>query len=404
MMRFDKLPPEHPRRQAFDTWRRERGVALDRYATYEALAEIHGPFWTRWPAGLRDIGALMPDAERDRRAVKHAYFQWLAETQLANAQRRATAGGMAFGLMLDLAVGVRADGAEVWAERTNFASGVSIGAPPDGFNPVGQNWALAPLNPAAMRSGGLRAFAGTLRASMRHAGALRIDHVLGLRRNFWIAEETGEGTYIRFPQDALFAVIRIEAHRNRCLVVGEDLGNVPEGFRDEMSESGLYGCRLLYFQRTPSGAFVDPVEYASDTMASIGSHDLATLREWWEGTDLAEMETVGVLAGEDLEAARAQRDVDRRQLCALLGLDKDPDIGTVIAEAHASLAASGSDLATLQLEMVLPGGARLNLPGTTTQYPNWRRKLPAVSRILGDERLSMFAARAGQSRAPNQPR
>ena len=397
---FDDLASGHPRKIAFGVWRRERGEPLEGYAIYEALAERHGPFWTSWPSNLRDVHALTPDPALDRMARKHAYFQWLADSQLAKAQRHATANGMTMGLMLDLAVGVRADGAETWAEPGNTARGVSIGAPPDGFNPSGQNWALAPLNPLAMRSGGLKAFAGTLRASMRHAGALRIDHVLGFRRNFWIADDTGEGAYIRFPQEALFAVLAIEARRNRCLVVGEDLGNVPDGFRGEMAANGLYGCRLLYFHRTATGAFTDPVDYEPGTVASIGSHDLATLREWWNGTDLDEMETLGVLTGVPLSDARSRRESDRRKLCKLLGFDSGPDFEALSLAVHQRLAQAGSDLVTLQIEMLLPEGARLNLPGTTTQYPNWRRKLPGVSEILGDASLARIAAAVDRIRNP----
>ncbi|MEL7153901.1 MAG: 4-alpha-glucanotransferase, partial [Pseudomonadota bacterium] len=272
--RFDLLPSAHPRRLDFERWRADRGVSLERYALYEALAEQHGAFWSAWPTELKDSSGIELTATLTRAAYKHAWYQWLTETQLADAQQSAKTGGMALGLMLDLAVGVRADGAEAWAEPDNLANGVSIGAPPDDFNPSGQNWALAPLNPRAMRRGGLHAFAETLRASMRYAGALRIDHILGLNRNFWIANDTGEGTYIQFPQQALFAVLAIEAHRNQCIVIGEDLGNVPEGFRNQMDANGLYGCRLLYFQRSESGAFADPKNYAPKTVASIGSHDL----------------------------------------------------------------------------------------------------------------------------------
>lgn len=389
---FKGLAPEHPRCQAFSTWRAERGTPLSRYAIYEALAERHGPFWTAWPAHLHDCSALAPDDNLESAAQKHAWLQWLAETQLATAQATAQAGGMSLGLMLDLAVGVRADGAETWAEPGNVAHGVSIGAPPDGFNPSGQNWALAPLNPLSMRAGGLHAFAETLRASMRHAGALRIDHVLGLRRNFWIANETGEGAYIRFPQEAMFAVLAIEAERNRCLVVGEDLGNVPSGFRDEMADSGLYGCRLLYFHRTAAGGFTEPAEYAPATVASIGSHDLATLSEWWSGADLEEMASVGALSGRALASARAQRVSDWEKLLALLGLEQGSDFETLSNAVHAALARAGSDLVTLQLEMLLPDGARLNLPGTITEYPNWRRKLPSISSILECRNVQSTAA------------
>ena len=306
---------------------------------------------------------------------------------------------LAFGMMLDLAVGVRADGAETWAAPSNFARDVSIGAPPDGFNPHGQNWALAPLNPLAMRADGLRAFAETLRASMRHAGALRIDHILGLSRNFWIADDTGEGAYIRFPQEALFAVVAIEAERNRCLVVGEDLGNVPPGFREKMADSGLYGCRLLYFHRTKTGGFTDPKDYEPATVASIGSHDLATLREWWDGTDLDEMEALNTLAGEGLSTARSQRELDRRALCALLELDEDPRFETLSLAVHARLAESGSDLVTLQLEMLLSTGARLNLPGTVSEYPNWRRKLPNTEAFLAESGVKDVIARVHSARS-----
>lgn len=395
---FEGLAQAHPRRQAFEAWRRARGEPLERFVLYEALAEIHGPFWTAWPHNLHDVSAIPSDNALVRATRKHAYVQWIAETQLADAHAAALSGGMALGLMLDLAVGVRADGAETWAEPGHFARNVSIGAPPDAFNPNGQNWALAPLNPLAMRTGGLHAFAETLRASMRHAGALRIDHILGFRRNFWIAEETGEGTYIRFPQEALFAVLAIEAERHRCLIVGEDLGNVPPGFRNEMADSGIYGCRLLYFQRTASGAFVDPADYDPMSVASIGSHDLATLREWWQEHDLDEMEALSVLTGESLDTARTERAGDRQHLCALIGLNEDPDVQTLVPEVHKRLLQAGSDLVTFQLEIILSDGARLNLPGTTIEYPNWRRKLPTITKIIGDAGLSMLAATARKAR------
>jgi 4-alpha-glucanotransferase len=213
-----------------------------------------------------------------------------------------------------------------------------------------------------------------------------------------VADETGEGAYISSPQQALFAVLAIEAARNRCLVIGEDLGNVPAGFRDEMADAGLYGCRLLYFHRTPSGAFTDPKDYGPATVASIGSHDLATLREWWDGTDLEEMEGLDVLSGDALSTAQTHRERDRLNLCDLLGLDPDVGFDTLSSAVHARLAQSGSDLVTAQIEMLLPDGARLNLPGTTTQYPNWRRKLPDVAQILSASGVRQTAKRLSEDR------
>ncbi len=396
---FADLAADHPRRLAFRAWRIERGAALERFALFEALSDRHGPSWTSWPSNLQDPDRITPDRDLENAAERHAYLQWLAETQLAEAQAKAQRGSMALGLMLDLAVGVRGDGAEVWAEPENFARGVSIGAPPDGFNPNGQNWALAPLNPSRMRTGGLTAFAETLRASMRHAGALRIDHVLGLRRNFWIADETGEGTYIAFPQEAMFAVAAIEAHRNQCLVIGEDLGNVPAGFRNELAEGGIYGCRLLYFQRAKSGAFDPPQNYKSGTMASIGSHDAPTLEEWWSGRDLSEMAETGVLSGDALKDAEVRRTDERRALLDLIKSDADITPEDLILKVHAVLAGSGSDLMTVQLEMALETGARLNLPGTTTEYPNWRRRLPPLPEILRDTRFREIVAEVCRVRA-----
>lgn len=384
---FEALGDGHPRRRAFAAWRTERVDDLDRLGLYEAIAERCGAHWTGWPAPLRDPGSEAVAAfaaEHGARARRAVYLQWLAETQLAEAQRRARAAGMPIGLMLDLAVGVRPDGAETWARPGLYAAGATQGAPPDAFNPNGQDWTLAPLNPHAMEADGFAAFRSMLRTSMRLGGALRIDHVAGFARGFWVAGATGEGSYVAMPRDALLALVALEAERNRCLVVGEDLGNVPFGLREEMEESGLYGCRLVYFDRTHDGSFRPPADYPERTMASVGSHDLATLAEWWRGTDIDEREALGLISADHAAGERQRRAEDRRSLSRLAGLtDMEAPADEVIVGVHAALAAAGSALVTVQAENVTAAGARLNLPGTIDTYPNWRRRLPEADELLG---------------------
>ena len=226
-------------------WRRGPGRALEWFAVFEAIAEVHGPDWRTWPEALRAAGS--PDVRRlaaqNERAVRyHAWLQWLADRQLADARAAARGAGMAFGLYLDLAAGVLPGGADTWAAPACFARGVSLGAPPDAFSPDGQTWNLAPFTPPGLRAAAYEPFVRMLRAAMAHAGIVRIDHVLGLDRGFWVPERGAPGGYVRYPLEPLLALVRIEAARAGCIVVGEDLGSVPAGLRRRLAGSGMPGC------------------------------------------------------------------------------------------------------------------------------------------------------------------
>ncbi len=387
-----------PARAAFDQFRARVGPSLERQAVFEALLDhlvqkdpAHR-CWRHWPADYRspDHPAVAAFAARHAQRVEFFQFlQWLADEQLAEAQTEAQAAGMPIGLYLDLAVGVDPDGAEAWADPATVASRVRIGAPPDDFSPKGQDWGLAPLAPLALRAQAYAPFVELLRRNMAHAGALRIDHVLGLRRSFWLPPERDlPGAYVRYPLDDLLGLIALEAERARCVVIGEDLGTVPEGFRATLAEAGLLGCRVLYFERDQEGRFRGAASYPSACLASIGTHDLPTLAGFWVGRDIDWRERLGLFA-EPAQPAREriERGLIRQRLLELLaaegllpaGLDPaDPPAElpwSVVLALHQLLARSPAELVVMQLEDALQLVEQANLPGTTDQHPNWRRRL-----------------------------
>jgi (1->4)-alpha-D-glucan 1-alpha-D-glucosylmutase len=261
---------------------------------------------------------------------------------------------------------------------------VSLGAPPDAFNSAGQNWHLAPFRPEALRRDTYRAFSGTLAQSMRWSGAIRIDHMVGFRRGYWIPDGHRTGAYVQYPVDEMLAVAAIEGHRQRCLVIGEDLGNVPAGLRDRMDAIGVLGCRLVYFERQKDGPFTLPNAYRYNTAASIGTHDSPAFRDWWRGSDLAQRLAGGVIDAAEADREGAARADTRRALLEAMhvaGIDVDggavADDELVLA-IHRFLAVTGSALATVQAENAF-GLGQLNMPGTIDEHPNWRRRLPLAA-------------------------
>jgi 4-alpha-glucanotransferase len=277
-------PPE------FGAFVAARGTPLREFAVHCAIAEsLNGAPWQTWPEGLRcpDGAEIQRWAEGHAARVRfHMVLQWLTERQLADAGRAARR--MKVGLMRDLAVGVSPDGADAWREQTLYPAGVRFGAPPDDFAPAGQDWGMAPPNPFQLRRQGYASFIDTLRANMAHAGALRIDHVMGLQRLFWIppGAEAAEGAYVRYPRDDLFGILALESARHHCLVVGEDLGTVPDGFRERMDLESVLSTRLFYFERHPSGLFKQPPAYPARCVAQATTHDLPTLAGFWAANDL----------------------------------------------------------------------------------------------------------------------
>ncbi|MBV8490412.1 MAG: 4-alpha-glucanotransferase [Candidatus Eremiobacteraeota bacterium] len=417
------------RAAAFRAFRRERGASLERLARYEALTEhfrtrderSYG--WMQWPEEYRSPSS--PAVERfarDRRdrVEFFAYVQWLADEQLAEAAAVARAGGV--GLYRDLAVGVDLNSADAWADQETVVAAVSLGAPPDQLNALGQKWGLPPFSPWALQRKAYAPFAELLRANMRHATILRIDHVLALRRGFWIPRDgkPAEGAYVRYPFEQLLGVLALESVRNRCMVVGEDLGTVPEGFRERLRSLRALSSRLVYFERNFSdGAFDPPQRYPRLAAASVGTHDLPPLAGWWTGDDIALRARIGLYPddGAHPEAVQERRHarfmlvlameqagcVDAATAARLRGdaerggtLDVFDDL---VRGVHRFLAATPSLLKVVALEDVLGEVDAINVPGTTDQHPNWQRKhAKTVESLAGNERLATLASILGRTR------
>lgn len=389
----------------FARYRGARGRALEDHATFEALHErlfAADPAcrdWRAWPAPLRDPrGAAVADfAAREARAVAfHAFLQWQAERGLAGAQRAAREAGMALGLIGDLAIGVDPAGSQAWSRQDELMQGLSIGAPPDLFNPLGQDWGLAAAAPRALTGGGYRSFLEILRVAMQHGGGVRLDHILGLAR-LWVAPRgapPGAGAYLRFPLDELLRLTALESWRHRSVVIGEDLGTVPEGLRTALSRAAVLGIRVLWFERE-GDRFLPPGAWPRDVLATTTTHDLPTVAGWWAGRDIDWRARLGLLGPgtrrETLEAERARDRVLLWRALAAAGLahgpPPPPQAGAAVAEAAAAfIGATPAALAFLPLEDALALEEQPNLPGTTDQHPNWRRRLPLpVDRLAGDE-------------------
>jgi 4-alpha-glucanotransferase len=404
------------RREAFAAFRAERGETLARSCLFLALRAhfaASGPErsdWRAWPEPFRDPAS--PEVRRF--AEEHAdrvefqtWLQWVADSQLGAAAETAVARGMPVGLYRDLAVGADSAGAETWSNAKAVVTGVQVGAPRDIFNPAGQDWGLPPFHPRALRAEAYRSFVELVRANMRHAGGLRIDHVMGLLHLFCIpaGKKPVDGAYIAYPIDDLVGILALESQRNRCLVVGEDLGTVPEGFRERMAAANILSYRILFFEQEADGRFLPPDSYPATAMAVLGSHDLPTLRGWWEGRDIDLKERYGLLpTPEEIRWQRDTRDRDKARLLEALrgaGLleDGQPDIAALLRAAHAFLARSSSMLAVAQLDDMVDEGDQVNVPSTSWEHPNWRRKLSvpleempdhpgfdAVAKLMGEAR------------------
>ncbi len=373
----------------FEEFRTAGGAALEAHATFEALSEHfseRGRAWMgEWDVGFREAGSLavrgFRDAHPDRVAF-HAWLQFLADRQLGEAARRAQEAGMSLGLYRDLAVGADIGGSEVWSAPDRFVPGVSIGAPPDPLAPQGQLWGLPPLNPLVLEADGLAGFRALIRANLRHAAALRIDHAFQLRRLFLTpdGESAADGAYVDYPFDAMLAVLRIESHRARALIIAEDLGTAPEGFSDAIMQSGVLSYRVLYFERGDEGRFKRPSEYPRDAVAVINTHDLPTFTGWWRSRDIDWRARLGIYDPMTAGRQYAARGFERGQLLALADEEKLREPGADQPEAPFSevlrlLARSRSALVAVQLEDAAGEVEQTNVPGTTDAHPNWRRRI-----------------------------
>ena len=378
------------RRTAFEAFKARGGETLSRFALFQALEEQAGSPAIRPWAEHVDLGR-----ELHQEADFACYLQFIAEEQLAAASRN----GLAIGFCRDLAVGAAPDGAEVWTSPEAFLRGVSVGAPPDPFSADGQVWHIPPLDPVALQHSDFGHFRELLAANMRHAGALRMDHVMGLTRLFVIPDgaPASEGAYLRYPIEPMLQALAEESARANCMVVGEDLGTVPEGFRERLAAADLYSYRVLFFERD-GAVFRKPEVYPAQSLACVATHDLATLRGWWGGADIALNRSLGRTVDAEAEADRAR---DKQALMEAIGEEEAADLTPELVGAiHGFLASAPSGLVLAQVEDLVGETDPVNLPGTDREYPNWRRRLdPDVDAALETQTAqSVFAAMKKEGR------
>jgi 4-alpha-glucanotransferase len=386
-------------------FRERHGIALVRFAVFNALQERFGALpWQQWPSSVRTpTSAGIADFARGcaDRIDFHIWAQWVADQQLADAAAGLRGTGAESGLYQDLAIGISPNGADAWANQDLYVAGASIGAPPDGFNPAGQDWGAPPPDPSTLRASGYAAFIAMLRANMRHARILRIDHVMGLQRLYWVARgaPAKSGAYVRYPLHELLGIVTLESHRNRCLVVGEDLGTLPEGFRERMADANVMSYRLMMFERYPSGLFRRPATYPRYAVATFGTHDLPSLRSWWQGQDLEFRRTHGLSTAKEAEQDIQYRHTDRELLVAalhdqqLINDDTLDDFDALVVAIERFLARTPSALMMANLTDLLGEAVQINMPGTVSEHANWRHRFrlpvdvldadPLIRRIAG---------------------
>jgi len=389
------------RERAFQAFRTDRGRALRLFAIYQTLAEVYadlGQSYRDWSSDYHhpDTSAVAAfAAEHADRITLHEYLQFEADRQLGRCAHEADAAGMPLGLYQDLALGADSTGADAWIQQDLVVTGVTVGAPPDPMNLKGQNWGFPPFNPVRLRETGYAAFADVLRSSMRHAGALRIDHVLGLMRMFWIPanEQARDGGYVFYPFDEMLAVLALESHRNQCAVIGEDLGTVPDGFRERMNEENVLSYRLMVFERHLDRSLKAPGEYPQKAVVAVGTHDLPTLRGFWTGHDLEVKHDLDLFpSSEVFDRERQARADDRGRILTTLrdaGIAVTDDgsgsaLSGPLSEAiHRFIAGTPSLILLLQLEDAVGELDQINVPGTVDEHPNWRRRLSVPVEELG---------------------
>ncbi|MEV5358458.1 4-alpha-glucanotransferase [Streptomyces sp. NPDC052693] len=376
------------RRAAYCDFLAGQGRALEDHATWCALAEVHGPDWHRWPSGLRDPRSAETARARNGLMDRIDFFSrlaWLTDSQLTAAQRAGREAGMPVGIVHDLAVGVHPAGADAWAQQEYFAAGMSVGAPPDAFNARGQDWGLPPWRPDRLADSGYAPFRELLRALFRYAGALRIDHVMGLFRLWWVPQghPPTEGTYVRYDAEAMLAVLVLEASRAGALVIGEDLGTVEPGVREALRERGVLGTSVLWFERDweGDGRPLAPESWRADCLATATTHDLPSTAARLTGEHVELRDSLGLLT-RPLAEERAEAAADTAEWLSLLselGLLRGTGGGTDTSSEEAQIQAVHRFLLRTPARMVgvwLPDGVGdrrpQNLPGTWDQYPNWR--------------------------------
>jgi 4-alpha-glucanotransferase len=388
---------------------RAASEGLDDFATFRGLQRELGGDWRAWPAAYRHPAAAAVRrwaADHPGEVRYHAWLQWLLEEQLAAVPP------LPVGVLGDLAVGVDPGGFDAWSFQDELARGVTVGAPPDPLGPHGQDWGLPPFVPARLAAAGYQPFARTVRAGMAHVQGLRIDHVMGLFRLYWVPEgrPPTEGTYVRYPAGDLLGVVALESARAGSLVIGEDLGTVAPGVRERLAAERILSYRVAWFERETGAAHPAggrgrqpprrrrAADYPRLALAAATTHDLPTVAGFFSGADLARLHDIGVVDDAGLAAESARQEAEGEELRALLaaegllGPGRDGDVGELIAALHAFLARTPSMLVAATLEDAVGSTERPNVPGTVDQHPNWSLRLPLpLEELAADPRVRRLA-------------
>jgi len=422
------LLPGTARATAFQQFVDERGAGLRLHAIYDAIhahlraqdANYWG--WPSWPQQYQDphsVGVQQFAREHEPDVSYFLYLQWLAEQQLHGAQQLARERGMAIGLYGDVAVGANPGGSETWSNCRLYLQGASVGAPPDELALKGQDWGIPPQDPHELQQQAYRPFIQMIRNAMRPVAALRLDHVMTLFRLWWVPRgfNATHGAYVHYPLIDLMAILTLESVRNHCMVIGEDLGTVPEEVRLAMERSQTYHYKVLLFEKWLDGRFKTPSEYVPTALATVTTHDLPTLRGWWESADIALRDRLDLYPNaqvkHDLHELRAQELIAMMRALTEQGLwrwqanEPLPAYSAALARAiHAYLGLSRANLAMLQIEDLIGMLDPVNVPGTHQEHANWQRKvsLPTAEILaraeVGDMLQAMHRARRGEN--PNQ--
>jgi len=421
--RSQELAKNTQRAKAFKAFVEAGGESLLQQAAYDSLQtkfikqDSNNWGWPVWPEEYRSFSSkatkhYLKDAQED--IEFYLYLQWIADQQLEAANQLAVSLGMEIGIYRDLAVGVSEGSTEIWADEHTYVHDASVGAPPDVLGPQGQNWGLPPMDPVELQRQGYQPIIDLFRSNMAHCGALRIDHVMALLRLWWVPRGQGAetGAYIYYPVQDLLGLLALESHRHQCLVIGEDLGTVPDGIFETLQENGVHSYRVFFFERSKTdGGFFAPQHYPEQSMAVLTTHDLPTLKGFWHCLDLALGKELGVYPDQDVLNTLYQdrHESKQRVLDSMHGLGSLD--GSISHDANwvpmskdlnykmqLHLARGSSALLGLQLEDWLEMEQPVNVPGTSTEYPNWRRKLssdleaifaePAIQRLMAEVTLA----------------
>lgn len=420
------LTPNTARGQAFKAFVETEGAALKQFALYEALQDdfyaqdqtLWG--WPVWPAAYQNAQSAEVKAFEAQNTSKinlFLYIQWQLHSQLSTIEAQTKALQLPVGLYMDLAVGVDKGGVDTWANPSLYAMDINVGCPPDELNQKGQNWGLPPMIPHVLRNQAYRPFIDLLRNNMRYAGALRLDHAMALMRLFWIpssCQTAADGAYITYPLDELLSILALESHRNQCLVIGEDLGTVPDEFRVHMDERRILSYKVFFFERLSDTDFRPADQYPKQALVTTSTHDIPTLKGYWLGEDLKVRDQLHLYPNEDMRTRLIEdRAVAKQGILNLLAQNQllpdgvsqhAPEVRDVSyplnLAVHRFLSQSPAYIQMIQLEDVLEQVEQANMPGTVNEHPNWRRKLNApLEMLFVDPRMNQMSQTCQQGRS-----